>query len=113
MILTDKKISVIAPVFNESEVIEEFYHRMKKVLEDLAPAYEIIFIDDGSLDNTLDKIKFLRSKNANIKIISFSRNFGHAAAISAGLEYAAGDAALVIDADLQDPPEMLREFIKK
>lgn len=113
MMSTDLKISVIAPVFNEERVVEEFYRRTKKTLTGITASHEIIFIDDGSRDSTLSKIKKLRLADDHIKIVSFSRNFGHAAAISAGLDFASGDAVMVIDADLQDPPEVLGSFIKK
>ena len=113
MILKDIKISVIAPVFNEEKVVDEFYRRTKKMLEKLSALHEIIFIDDGSADSTLARIKKLRQADENVKIVCFSRNFGHAAAISAGLDHASGDAVMVIDADLQDPPEVLEKFINK
>lgn len=113
MPLLNKKISVVAPVFNEEAVVEEFYNRMKKVLEEATPEHEIIFVDDGSSDSTLEKLKNLHNKDAKIKVLSFSRNFGHLKAVSAGLEFSSGDAVMVIDSDLQDPPEVLFDFLKK
>lgn len=108
-----KTISAVVPVFNEDAVVLEFYNRIKKVLEEVADSFELIFVDDGSQDATLQKLKDLRVKDGRIKIISFSRNFGHAMAISAGIEHASGDAVVVIDGDLQDPPEVISEFLKK
>lgn len=113
MQLTNKKISVIVPVLNEEAVILEFYDRAKKVLESITDSHEIIFVDDGSTDSTLIKLKEFAKNDSRVKIISFSRNFGHPIAISAGLDYASGEAVIIIDADLQDPPEILPEFIKK
>ncbi len=103
----------MAPVFNEEAVVLEFYNRIKKVLEEAVDSFEIIFVDDGSQDTTLQKLKDLHSSDSRIKVISFSRNFGHAMAISAGIEHASGDAVVVIDGDLQDPPEVVPEFLKK
>jgi dolichol-phosphate mannosyltransferase len=107
------KISIIAPALNEEASIGEFYKRIRTVLESAGFDFEIIFIDDGSADGTLRKLKDIHGRDARVKIISFSRNFGHPLAISAGLENAGGDAAVIIDADLQDPPEALPEFFQK
>jgi polyisoprenyl-phosphate glycosyltransferase len=106
-------ISVVVPFFNEEAVIPVLYERLFPVLESLQQPYEIIFVDDGSSDGSLRLILELRSKNAAVKCLSFSRNFGHQTAISAGLEFARGSAVVVIDADLQDPPEMITAFIGK
>ena len=107
-------ISIVVPVFNESEVIAAFYARMKKVVDSLnSILYEIIFIDDGSKDDSYDRIKQLAHADHNVKIIKFSRNFGHQIAITAGIDIAKGDAVVVIDSDLQDPPEVIKEFINK
>ena len=103
-----KKISVIVPCYNEEESINIFYKELVKTLKKLKSLnYEILFIDDGSIDNTLNKIIDLKKKDKNIRYISFSRNFGKEATIYAGLEYSKGDYVSVIDADLQDPPELL------
>lgn len=103
-----KKISVIVPCYNEEESINIFYKELVKTLKKLKSLnYEVLFIDDGSVDNTLNKIIDLKKKDKNIRYISFSRNFGKEAAIYAGLEYSKGDYVSVIDADLQDPPELL------
>jgi dolichol-phosphate mannosyltransferase len=107
-------ISVVVPIYNETEVIEAFYDRITTVLESLNSfSYEIIFIDDGSHDNSYKKLIGLANSDSNIRLIKFSRNFGHQIAITAGLDIAGGDAVVVIDADLQDPPEIIITFIEK
>lgn len=110
----DELISVVVPIYNEQEVIYEFYERITKVLESVIDYYdyEIIFVDDGSYDNSLKILKKLCLKNNKIKAISFSRNFGHQLAVTAGIDHAEGDAIIIIDADLQDPPETIIEMLK-
>ena len=100
-------ISIVVPCFNEEENIPLFYDAITKVLEPLDEDYEIIFINDGSTDNTLSEIKKLK----DINYISFSRNFGKEAALFAGLENSKGDYIVVIDADMQDPPELIPEML--
>ncbi|MCI8636534.1 MAG: glycosyltransferase family 2 protein [Clostridia bacterium] len=108
-----KTISVVIPVYNENEVIKSSYNIIKKVLEKLTQYdYEIIFVNDGSTDGTLDFLQEISKENEKVKIISFSRNFGHQAAVTAGIQYVTGDAIVIIDADLQDPPELLPEMIE-
>ena len=108
-----KKISVVVPMYYEEEVAKECYTRLKNVLEKIENYnYEIIFINDGSKDKTLEILKEIAEENKNVKIISFSRNFGHQCAVTAGLRYVTGDAIVIIDADLQDPPELIPEMIK-
>ena len=109
-----KKISIIVPCYNEEKVINVFYDRIIKVIREFEKnyKYEIVFIDDGSKDNTFQELKKLRNKNGNIKIISFSRNFGKEAGIYAGLSNSVGDLVVVIDADCQHPPEIILEMIK-
>ena len=109
-----KKISVIVPMYYEEEVAEECYKRLKKVLEGLAEnyEYEIIFINDGSKDKTLNILENIAKENKSVKIISFLINFGHQCAVTAGLKYVTGDAIVIIDADLQDPPELIPEMLK-
>ena len=108
-----KKISIIIPAYNEEEVAQECYNRLKEVLDKLNNyENEIIFVNDGSKDKTLEILTELANQNENVKIVSFSRNFGHQAAVTAGLKYVTGDAILIIDADLQDPPELLPEMLK-
>lgn len=109
-----KKVSVIVPMYYEEEVAEECYNRLKKVLDELSEKYlyEIIFINDGSKDKTLNILENIANENKNVKVISFSRNFGHQCAVTAGLKYITGDAIVIIDADLQDPPELIPEMLK-
>ena len=108
-----KKISVVIPVYNEEQVINECIKRITQVLEKLDEyENEIIIIDDGSRDNTLSLLEEMAENNSGIKILSFSRNFGHQAAVTAGLKHVTGDAILIIDADLQDPPELLPQMME-
>lgn len=107
------KYSIILPVYNEQENLESLYKRVEKVFKGLNEDYEIIFINDGSLDRTNDILVGLNKKNNKVKIINFSRNFGHQIAVSAGLNFSSGDQVAILDADLQDPPEILPKFFKK
>jgi glycosyltransferase involved in cell wall biosynthesis len=107
------ELSVVVPVLNESENIRPLLQRLVPVLEDAAGSFEVIFVDDGSSDDTLDVLRTLHSTDRRITAISFSRNFGKEIAIAAGLDQAAGQAAIIMDADLQHPPETLPEFIAK
>lgn len=107
-----KKISVVIPMYNEEEVVTTSYLKIKKVLEELKKYdYEIIFIDDGSKDGTLNLLEEIAQENKKVKILSFSRNFGHQVAVTAGIRYITGDAVIIMDADLQDPPELLPEMV--
>lgn len=103
-------LSIVVPCFNEEESVEIFFKEIQKVLAD--QNYEIIYINDGSSDNTLKKIKKLANENSNIKYISFSRNFGKESAIYAGLKNASGDLVCLIDVDLQHPPSLIPEMIE-
>ena len=105
-------ISVVIPIYNEEEVVPELLSRLEKSSGSWKE-YEIIFVDDGSRDNSFSLLSEVAEKNSNIKVIKFSRNFGHQIAISAGLMHASGDAVAIIDGDLQDPPEMIDKFIEK
>lgn len=107
------KYSVILPVYNEQENITEIFKRVTKVLSKLDNSYEIIFINDGSRDKTESLLHKLNKKDAHVKIISFSRNFGHQTAVTAGLDYSSGKYIAIMDADLQDPPEVLPQFFAK
>ena len=102
-------LSVIVPCYNEEESIPIFYEEVLKILKKLEKSaeFELIFIDDGSDDSTLDKVKELRYKDSRVRYTSFSRNFGKEAAVFAGLKKANGDFVAVMDVDLQDPPELL------
>ena len=106
-------LSVIVPVYNEEEVIKESYKRLTEVLESSGESYELIFVNDGSRDKTIILAKEIAEKDRRVKIIDFARNFGHQIAITAGMDNACGDAVVVIDADLQDPPEVILEMLKK
>ena len=105
--------SVVIPVFNEEENLELLHHRLSKVLQHSCEDYEIILVDDSSSDNSLQVMMRLRKSNSRVKVISFSRNFGHQMAITAGIDYSSGDAVIVMDADLQDPPEVVPQLIEK
>ena len=109
-----KKISLVIPMYYEEQVAEECYKRVSKVLKGLKDYdYEIIFVNDGSKDKTLLILEKIADKDKKVKIVSFSRNFGHQAAVTAGLKYVTGDAVVIMDADLQDPPELVPDMLKK
>lgn len=108
-----KKVSLVIPMYYEEEVAEECYNRVTKVLSTLQDyTYEIVFINDGSKDKTLEILEGIAKKDTNVKIISFARNFGHQCAVTAGLQFVTGDAIVIIDADLQDPPELIPDMLK-
>ena len=108
-----KKISVVIPMYYEEEVANECYTKMTKVLSKIdGYDYELIFVNDGSKDKTLPILEELALKDNKLKIVSFARNFGHQCAVTAGLKYVTGDCAVIIDADLQDPPELIPEMLK-
>ncbi len=106
-------ISVIVPAFNEAAGIHMLYGRLTAAAETWGEDYEIILVDDGSRDGTLEICQAIAVRDPHFRVLSFSRNFGHQAAVSAGLQYCSGDIAAVMDADLQDPPEELFRFIDK
>ena len=107
------KISVVIPMYYEEKVAEECYKRVKACLQKIKKyEREIIFVNDGSQDKTLEILEKIAKKDKNVKVVSFSRNFGHQAAVTAGLKYVTGDAIVIIDADLQDPPELIPDMIK-
>lgn len=106
-------LSIIVPCYNEEEVIEETYKRLLSIIPSLNMKMEFVFINDGSKDKTMKKLVNIANNDDNVKIISFSRNFGHQIAITAGMDYAEGDATIVIDADLQDPVEVIIEMVDK
>ncbi|MBW7453739.1 glycosyltransferase family 2 protein [Paenibacillus sepulcri] len=107
------RYSVIVPMYNEEAVIQETCLRLKSVMNRTGETYELIFINDGSRDRSAEIIREHNYWDPTIKLIDFSRNFGHQIAITAGMDYAAGDAVIIIDADLQDPPELILEMIPK
>jgi dolichol-phosphate mannosyltransferase len=106
-------ISVVIPVFNEESNLPVLYERLVNSVTSISNDYELIFVNDGSKDNSLNIIKELSLKNPQVKYIDFSKNFGHQLAVFAGLENAKGDTIVIIDADLQDPPELIKELYSK
>jgi polyisoprenyl-phosphate glycosyltransferase len=106
-------ISVVAPVFNEAELLGAFCAEMRRVLEELGEPWEIILVNDGSRDRSLEIMREQHRLDPRIKSVSFSKNFGGQAAITAGLDHAAGDAVVVIDADLQDPPDVVKDLVAR
>lgn len=108
-----KKLSVIIPIYNEEGNIPALFERLNSVVSKMEVDKEFLFVNDGSRDNSIALIKTLASKNAFVKYIDFSRNFGHQVAVSAGLDKASGEAIVIIDADLQDPPELIAEMYAK
>ena len=107
------KISAIIPSYNEQENVGLMYERMSKVLSKISDDYEIIYVNDCSRDETLLRIKSLAEKDNHVKYVSFSRNFGHQIAVSAGLDVCQGDAVVIIDGDLQDPPELIEQMYER
>ena len=107
------RYSVVAPVFNEEETLPEFYRRMQAVLAGLDGEAELVLVFDGSRDRSPEIGRELRAQDPRIKVVDFARNFGHQIAITAGIDYAEGDAVVIIDSDLQDPPELIPEMVAK
>lgn len=105
--------SVVVPVYNEDEGIHAFHERCSAAMGSLGDDYEIVYVDDGSRDGSWPKLVVLADADPHVRLVRFSRNFGHQTAISAGIEHATGDTVTVIDADLQDPPEIITEFIAR
>ena len=107
------ELSIVVPFYNEATIVEVFFLRLTPVLERITHSYEIICVNDGSSDATLDKLRQKANADPHIRVIDFSRNFGKESAVSAGLAHSRGAAAVLIDADLQDPPELIESFYKK
>jgi glycosyltransferase involved in cell wall biosynthesis len=105
--------SIIAPIYNEIDNLPELYRRVKEVMDSSGEPWELILVDDGSTDGSTEKIRELAQKDGTVRPVIFARNFGHQVAITAGWDYARGDAVVIIDADLQDPPETILELAKK
>jgi len=105
--------SVVAPIYNESKSIPEFYERIRKTLDSLGEPWELVLVNDGSRDNSLDMIRDLNAKDPRVKVIDFARNFGHQIAVTAGMDHTKGDAVIIIDSDLQDPPEVIAKLAEQ
>ena len=105
-------LSLVIPVFNEQEVLKDSFARMDAAMQSTGYAYEIIYVNDGSRDHTLDQLRELASEHKQVKVLSFSRNFGHQLAVTCGMDAAKGDALIIIDVDLQDPPELIPEMVR-
>jgi glycosyltransferase involved in cell wall biosynthesis len=107
------ELSIVVPMLNESAVLDRFFSRLVPVLEGVTDRYEILCIDDGSTDDTFQRLEAYRASNPRIRMIGLSRNFGKESALSAGLDFAAGLAVIPMDGDLQDPPEVVPEMVAK
>jgi len=106
-------LSFVIPAYNEEKNTEIIYSRLLSLMSDKEENFEIIFVNDGSLDNTHEKLKQISESDDKVKVINFSRNFGHQAALTAGLKFAKGEAVITMDCDLQDPPEVITEMLQK
>jgi polyisoprenyl-phosphate glycosyltransferase len=106
-------LSIVIPIYNEEKNIQELYNRLRAVAENITQNYELIFVNDASKDASFETILHLSSADSRIKYINFSRNFGHQIAVCAGLDYSSGDAVVIIDGDLQDPPELIEQLYQK
>lgn len=108
-----KLISIVIPIYNEEAVLETLYQKINEVTAPSRHRFEIIFVNDGSKDNSLGKLVEISSKNGRCKVLDLSRNFGHQIALSAGIDYSTGDAVVLMDADMEDPPTLIEEFIRQ
>jgi len=107
------ELSVVVPVFNEQEVISSFYTRIRKVLDEFPSQSELIFVDDGSGDSTVEILDSIAKEDIRVRVVKLSRNFGHQAAVQAGIDQSVGSAVVTIDCDLQDPPEVIALLVEK
>lgn len=107
------RISVVAPVFNEEETLPEFYRRVRAVMDELGEPWELVLVDDGSSDDSFRICQELHKQDPRVRVVRFARNFGHQIAITAGMDYARGDAVVTIDSDLQDPPEVIPDLVAR
>ncbi len=105
--------SIVAPVFDEEGNIKRLYDRVRQVMDSTGETWELILVNDGSRDNSLVEMLTIAQADPRVKVVNFARNFGHQIAVTAGIDYAAGDAVVLIDADLQDPPEVILEMIER
>lgn len=107
------RYSIVAPIYNEEGNIQVLYERLSAVMDSTGESWELVTINDGSRDRSLELLQELAGRDPRVKVLNFARNFGHQIAVTAGLDHTSGDAAIVIDADLQDPPEMILEMIER
>jgi glycosyltransferase involved in cell wall biosynthesis len=110
---TKPVITIVAPVYNEEPIINEFYRRMSDVMDASGEVWELVLVNDGSFDRSAELMQALHERDPRVRVVSFARNFGHQNAVTAGMDYARGDAVVIIDADLQDPPEVIPQMIEK
>lgn len=108
-----KKVSIVIPIFNEKKSVRLLYSQLKNTLDDLGKSYEIIFIDDGSIDNSLSILKDIQGQDRSVRIIQFRRNFGQTAALSAGFDHSRGEIVITLDADLQNDPQDIPKLLAK
>ena len=112
--MTDRpRYSIVAPVYNEEGNIQPLYERISTVMNSTGEPWELVVVNDGSRDGSLAQIESYAARDPRVKIVNFARNFGHQTAVTAGIDYAAGEAVILIDADLQDPPELILEMIER
>lgn len=105
--------SIIAPIYNEAKTIPEFYRRIKEIMETIGEPWELVMVDDGSTDGSTELIRTLSKQDRRVRPVIFARNFGHEVAVTAGLDYARGQAVIMMDSDLQDPPEVIPDLISR
>ncbi len=106
-------ISIVAPVFNEEPIINELYRRIAEVMDSQPEPWELVLVNDGSTDRSGELMAALHERDPRVRVVNFARNFGHQSAVTAGMDYARGDAVVIIDADLQDPPEVILDLLAK
>ena len=106
-------LTIIVPIYNEEDAIPALYERLQAVCSEIHVTYELLFVNDGSQDHSLSLLKDVQASDPHVRVLSFSRNFGHQVAITAGMDHAQGEAVVVIDADLQDPPELIGPMLEK
>ena len=107
------RYSIVAPIYNEEGNIQKLYERVSQVMDSTGESWELVTVNDGSRDKSFELLQALSYKDPRIKVINFARNFGHQLAVTAGLQHTSGDAMVVIDADLQDPPELILDMIER
>jgi dolichol-phosphate mannosyltransferase len=110
---TSPRFSIVVPIYNEAENIPVLYPRIREVMDQMGEPWELILVDDGSTDGSTDLVRSLKAQDGRVRPVIFARNFGHQIAVTAGLDFCRGDAVVIIDADLQDPPEVILEMIQK